>query len=615
MLSPFQWLLRQIAAGASRPPARRRCRALAVEQFESRNVLASVTLAPVADNTMFQDQTSHADGAGPTIFSGETLRGLGARRALINFDVAGNIPAGAHIDSVTLQLHVFKDRSAAHDFGLYRLTASWGEGASNSGINGGDGANALANDATWNVRFTGANPPQPWTTAGGDFNSTPSAVTSVGTSLGTTFFQWTSPQLAADVQTWLNSPSTQFGWMVKEIDESQLGSAVEFDSSEGSTPANRPTLTINFTPPVNRAPTLDPIGDPDAILSNAGQQTINLTGISAGPAESQTITVTAISSNPSLIPDPTVSYSSPSSTGSLSYTPLGDQNGSATITVTVKDNGGTAGGGVDTITRTFNVQVYVSSFVNQAPSFQKGSDQGINPLVTDQGGAVSVPGWATSISPGPAADASQKLNFIVTIVSADTDAAFTVAPGIDSTGNLTFTPAPNAHGIAHISVQLHDNGGTANGGSNISAAQTFDLTITKPKIWHNSKIVGTGAISGLDANNDNQIASNDVVAVVNYINAFGNFQNGKVPDLGQLIPNSGGQVGGYASPFGYLDVTADNFVAPNDALAIINFINAHPNGEGESAASISAQAAASLVQQLDALLVWDNSAGQQRRRS
>ncbi len=82
----------------------------------------------------------------------------------------------------------------------------------------------------------------------------------------------------------------------------------------------------------------------------AGVQTINLTGISAGGCESQTLTVTATSSDPSLIPHPTVSYTSPGARVPLSYIPVGNQSGTVVITVTVTDNGGTADGGVDTFT-------------------------------------------------------------------------------------------------------------------------------------------------------------------------------------------------------------------------------------------------------------------------
>ena len=48
-------------------------------------------------------------------------------------------------------------------------------------------------------------------------------------------------------------------------------------------------------------------------------------------------------------------------------------SGSATITLTLQDNGGTANGGVDTSSpQTFTITV---SPVNQPPSFTKGSDE------------------------------------------------------------------------------------------------------------------------------------------------------------------------------------------------------------------------------------------------
>ena len=51
--------------------------------------------------------------------------------------------------------------------------------------------------------------------------------------------------------------------------------------------------------------------------------------------------VTASSSNPALIPNPTVTYTSPNATGSLAYTPVANTSGSAVITVTVSDGGAT----------------------------------------------------------------------------------------------------------------------------------------------------------------------------------------------------------------------------------------------------------------------------------
>src|SRR5205823_3969677 len=86
------------------------------------------------------------------------------------------------------------------------------------------------------------------------------------------------------------------------------------------------TVVVNA---VNDPPTLDPIPDPPAILEDAGLQTVNLTGISAGGGETQTLTVTALSPTPRPTANPTVSYTSPNATGSVSYTPVANANGSA----------------------------------------------------------------------------------------------------------------------------------------------------------------------------------------------------------------------------------------------------------------------------------------------
>ena len=73
------------------------------------------------------------------------------------------------------------------------------------------------------------------------------------------------------------------------------------------------TITIAVTP-VNHAPTLDPIPDPAAVPEDAGAQAIDLAGITAGSGDAQALTVTATSSNPGLIPNPTVTYTSPDAT-------------------------------------------------------------------------------------------------------------------------------------------------------------------------------------------------------------------------------------------------------------------------------------------------------------
>src|SRR5262249_26669551 len=159
----------------------------------------------------------------------------------------------------------------------------------------------------------------------------------------------------------------------------------------------------------------------------------------------------------------------------------------------------------------------------------------------------------TNPSSGPNEEATQALTFAVT---SDSAALFAIQPAIDPSGRLTYKPAPNASGTAVVTVLLIDSGGTANGGVDASDPQTFHIQIIKPHIWHSAKLWRNGT-SGLDVNLDNHVAANDTVAVINYINAFGNLDNGHVPALGS---NIAGQSVTYGGPFGYLDVNGDNVI-------------------------------------------------------
>ncbi len=124
----------------------------------------------------------------------------------------------------------------------------------------------------------------------------------------------------------------------------------------------RANFQVTISP--NVAPTLNPISSPVAIPEESGMQTVNFSGVGPGAGETQSLTVTATSDTPSLIPNPVVTYTSPSGTGFLTYTPVAHQTGTATITVSVMDNGGTSIGGIDTFSQSFLVTVSP----NQAPT-------------------------------------------------------------------------------------------------------------------------------------------------------------------------------------------------------------------------------------------------------
>ncbi len=88
-------------------------------------------------------------------------------------------------------------------------------------------------------------------------------------------------------------------------------------------------------------------------------------------------------------------------------------------------------------------------------------------------GLQTRPTFATSISPGPAADAGQTVSF--TVIN-NNNALFTTQPEIASDGTLTFTPGSSL-GVATMTVTAVDNGGTAAGGSDTSPSQTFTISI------------------------------------------------------------------------------------------------------------------------------------------
>ncbi len=105
---------------------------------------------------------------------------------------------------------------------------------------------------------------------------------------------------------------------------------------------------------LNMPPTLTAISNPTSVCQNSSMQTVNLSGITSGSGgESQTLVVTALSNNTNLIPNPTVNYTSPLTTGTLSYTPVNGAYGTAVITVTIDDGASNN----NTIVRTFTITV------------------------------------------------------------------------------------------------------------------------------------------------------------------------------------------------------------------------------------------------------------------
>jgi Ca2+-binding RTX toxin-like protein len=158
--------------------------------------------------------------------------------------------------------------------------------------------------------------------------------------------------------------------------------------------------------------------------------------------------------------------------GGLLYSPGADFTGSETFTYTLRDMAG------NTATATVSVTV---TPVNDAPQFALSA---FSATILENAGAQSVgviAGPPNGPRPGPVTavdEANQTLTFNVSVSNVTGNLAFSSAPTIDAnTGKLSFTTAPDTHGTASFSIQLKDDGGTANGGVDTSAAQIFKLTV------------------------------------------------------------------------------------------------------------------------------------------
>lgn len=150
----------------------------------------------------------------------------------------------------------------------------------------------------------------------------------------------------------------------------------------------------------------------------------------------------------------------------LTYTPATNSNGSDTLTANI-NNGG------DSVTTTIPLSV---TAVNDVPNFTLSPT---NPPVVNEDSALQMLPFATTTNFGAANESSQAITkFTVTSIATTGGLTFATAPSIDPiTGNLSYQPAANSNGTATFSVTATDNGGTANSGSDTSAAQTFIITV------------------------------------------------------------------------------------------------------------------------------------------
>ncbi len=332
-------------------------------------------------------------------------------------------------------------------------------------------------------------------------------------------------------------------------------------------------------------PSLDVIANPLAILEDAGQQVVAFSGIAKGRQTGPALRITASSDNHDLIASPTVNYTEPNTTASVVYAPVANANGTAVITVTVRDAGAdgemnTADDGVRL--RSFTVTV---APVNDPPTFVV--KDGSRLTVPKDFGRWEIPGFVTDMRIG-LGDVDQALTgFTITTDNAN---LFSTPPTIDASGKLVFATVDGVQGSALLTIALMDNGGRANGGIDV-AIQSVVLDVVPGKFvraeFINGRFVPFFAAGGhefsfvgemewsnpfmtMDVNGNGTIEPLDALSIINALNAAMVFDA-----QGRFISSSELNAG----LFGFLDTNADGLLTPLDALIVINALNQSANGE------------------------------------
>ena len=166
---------------------------------------------------------------------------------------------------------------------------------------------------------------------------------------------------------------------------------------------------------------------------------------------------------------------------SLVYTPVADANGTgySTLTFRVRDDGGTANGGVDT-DQTANTLTFDVTSINDAPA---GSD---NTITIAENGAHTFSVADFGFSDAADGDALQAviidtvptvgtlMNGLTAVNDGDTIAVADIT-------SLVYTPVADANGTGYstLTFRVRDDGGTANGGVDTDQTAntlTFDVT-------------------------------------------------------------------------------------------------------------------------------------------
>ena len=227
-----------------------------------------------------------------------------------------------------------------------------------------------------------------------------------------------------------------------------------------------------------------------------------------------------------LIPNPTVTYASANTAGTVTFTPVADQTGTVTITGTVEDAGpdkklSTTNDNAS-FSRTFDVTV---APVNDVPSLDAIPNRAINEDASQQ--TVSLSG----INAGGGESQPLKVTASSSVGLIPTPTVTVTYTSAEATGRLDFTSVVDQSGAATITVTVEDGGldsDLSTTPDNGTFSRTFDVTVVPvndaPTLDTLSNVtidedapVQTVSLSGISAGSDESqplrvVAASGVVA-------------------------------------------------------------------------------------------------------
>jgi hypothetical protein len=262
---------------------------LSILVFSGNSLADTTVLRPVADAVLWEVNPDNNVGKNPDIGVGAvSAAGQGKRgRGLFMFDTS-KIPTNATVTSAKLIVRVVKVPSPKVDanFDLRKVLASWGEGVKSSTT----GAPATAGEVTWKARFAGGagRVATNWSVAGGAFGTDFANVVSATTQLrGVANYTFAStPQMVADVQSWVQNTNSNFGWvMICQAEGTQRTAkriATREAAADTATITNRPLLEVVYTVPSAQPPaiTTQPISQN---VAQGGTLTLSVAATGSAP--------------------------------------------------------------------------------------------------------------------------------------------------------------------------------------------------------------------------------------------------------------------------------------------------------------------------------------------